>query len=67
MKLVHARLSVRKDLESHFHHCGGPVKLVQSSLSARNDLESNLHHCGGPVKVVHAGLVKCRASRTKLF
>ena len=32
MKLVQACLSVRKDLESSFHHCGGPVRLVQSCL-----------------------------------
>ena len=30
MKLVQDCLSVRKDLESSFHHCGGPVRLVQS-------------------------------------
>ena len=34
MKLVQACLSVRKDLESGFHHCGGPVKHVQSCVSA---------------------------------
>ena len=27
-KLVEARLSVRKDQESSFHHCGGPAKLM---------------------------------------
>ena len=32
MKLVQACLSVRKDLESSFHNCGGPVKLVQDCL-----------------------------------
>ena len=28
MKLVQACLSVRKELEGSFHHCGAPVKLV---------------------------------------
>ena len=35
MKLVHVCLSARKDLESSFHHCGGPVKLVEALFSAR--------------------------------
>ena len=30
MKLVQACLSVRKELEGSFHHCGGPEKLVQA-------------------------------------
>ena len=30
MKHVQACLSARKDLESNFNHCGGPVKLVQA-------------------------------------
>ena len=34
MKLVQACLSVRKDLEISFHHCGGPVKFVQACLCA---------------------------------
>ena len=54
VKLVHASLNVRKDLESSFHRCGGPMKLVQVSLSARKDLESSLHGCGCPVKFVQA-------------
>ena len=53
MKLVQACLGARKDLESSFHHCGGPVKLVQACLlSARKDPESSLHRCCGPVKLV---------------
>ena len=34
VKFVQACLSVRKDLESSFHHRGGPVKLVQACLNA---------------------------------
>ena len=34
MNVVEASLSVRKDLESSFHHCGNPVKLVQASVCA---------------------------------
>ena len=51
MKHVQAPLIDRKDRESTFHHCGGPVKLVQGCLSARNDGESRLHHCAGLVKL----------------
>ena len=32
VKHVQACLSSRKDGESSFHHCGGPVKLVQTCL-----------------------------------
>ena len=42
------------DLESIFHHYGGPVKLVQASLWVRNNIESRFHRCRGLVKVVHA-------------
>ena len=27
-------LSVRKEIEGIFHHCGGPVRLVEACLSA---------------------------------
>ena len=30
VKLVQACFHARKDRESNFHHCGGPVKLVQA-------------------------------------
>ena len=30
MKLVQAFVSVRKELEGSFHHCGGTVRLVQA-------------------------------------
>ena len=43
-KLVQACLSVRKELESSFHHCGSPVKLVQACLSVRKELEGSFHH-----------------------
>ena len=32
---IQACLCARKDLESSFHRCGGPVKLVQACLRAR--------------------------------
>ena len=54
VKLVNASFSARKDLESSFHHCGGPVKLVHASFSAKKDLESSFHSCGVPVKLVLA-------------
>ena len=50
-QLTYAPSSASKDLESIFHHCGGPVKLVHSCFSARKDLESGFHRCGGPVKL----------------
>ena len=56
MKHVLAYLCARKDLESNFHHCGGPVKLVQACLYTRKDLESSLHHSWGPVRLVQACL-----------
>ena len=52
MKLVQARLSGRKDRESTFQHCGGPVKQAQGCLSTRKDRDSRFHHCGGFVKLV---------------
>ena len=32
VKFAHTPLSVRKDLESSFHHRGGPVKLVHATF-----------------------------------
>ena len=37
MKLMQVSLSVRKDLESCLHGCGGPVKLVQVRISSRKN------------------------------
>ena len=34
MKLMQASLSVRKEKEDSFRHCGGAVRLVQSCLCA---------------------------------
>ena len=34
MKIVQARFSFRKELQSSFHCCGSPVKLVQACLRA---------------------------------
>ena len=42
-KLVQAWLGAKKDRESSFHHCGGPVNLVRVFLSARKDRESSFH------------------------
>ena len=36
MKLVQSSLNVRKDLESSFHHCGGPMKLIHTSLRVKD-------------------------------
>ena len=47
LNLVHACFSVRRDLESSVHHCGGPVELVQASLGVSKNLECIFHHPGG--------------------
>ena len=39
MKHVQACLNARKDVESSFHHGGGPVKLVQAYFCAENTLQ----------------------------
>ena len=49
VKHMHACLSVRNNLDSSLHHCGGPVKHVQASLSARKDREISFDRCGGPM------------------
>ena len=54
MKLVKACLCAKKDPESSFHHCGGPVQLAEASLSTRIYRESSFHHCGGAVNLVLA-------------
>ena len=43
MKHVQAFISARKDVESSFHDCGGPVKLVQACLCAENTLNAVLN------------------------
>ena len=52
MKVVQASLSVRKDLESSFHHCGSPVKLVQAFVCAEKTYDLRV----GAVKHVQACL-----------
>ena len=47
LNLVHACFSVRRDLESSVHHCGGPVEVVQASLGVSKNLECIFHHPGG--------------------
>ena len=51
MKLVHASLSGRKDLESSFNHSGGPVKLQfkcqQRSRMQFSPLWKSCGACGG--------------------
>ena len=56
VKQVKACLSARKDRESSFHHCGGPVKLVQASLCAENTLQRRFNRREGAVKHVQACL-----------
>ena len=56
VKLLHACLSVRNDLDNSFHHCGGHVKYMQASLSARKDREISFDRCGGPMHVVQVWL-----------
>ena len=56
MKLLHACLSVRNDLDNSFHHCGCQVKHVEASLSARKDREISFDLCGGLMYVVQAWL-----------
>ena len=52
MKLVQAGLCATKDLQSSFHHCGGPVKLIQACLSAGNVGHRRFNRRGGAVKHV---------------
>ena len=49
---MQACLCARKDRESNFHHCGGPVQLTEACLSARKYRESSFHHCRGAVNLV---------------
>ena len=44
MKLVEACLRARKDPDSSFHHCGGPVKLVEACLSAGKVRDSSFNY-----------------------
>ena len=53
MKHVQSCLSTKKNSESSFERCGGPMKLVQACLSVRKELEGSFHHCCGPVKLVN--------------
>ena len=56
MRHVHPSSTARKELESSFHHCGGPLKLAQACLISRKDLESSFYRSGGPVKLVQSCL-----------
>ena len=67
MKVVLAWLSAKRQRESSFHLCGGPVKLVEVWLCARRfseagasqfmkDRQSSFLHCGGPVQLAEACL-----------
>ena len=56
MKVLQTCLCDRKDLESSFHHCAGPVKPVSASLSAGNVCSCRLHCREGVVKQVQACL-----------
>ena len=66
MKLVQAYLSVRKDVESGFHHSGCPVKLVQDYLSTRKELESSFHYCESSCNA-RASLFICVKGLTNRF
>ena len=59
---MQAGSSARKDLESSFHHCGGPVN-VQTFLSAIDILQNRFNDCSRRVKLVHA----CLSSRIYLY
>ena len=48
---MRACLSVRKDLECSFHHCGGPMKLINANLCVTSDPKNIFHHCGSHVKL----------------
>ena len=56
MKFVQACLCARKDRESSFNHCGGPVQVAEACLNARKYRESSFHHCGVAVNPVLAWL-----------
>ena len=45
-------LSVRKELECSFHHCGGPMKLMQACLCVGMTLQSRVNRRAGDVKHV---------------
>ena len=56
VKEVLACLSVRKDGESSFLHCGSPVKLEQACLCVGSTLQRRLHRLGRAVKLVQTYL-----------
>ena len=59
MKHEQACFSARKDLESSFNNCGGPVKLVQACLCAGKTIIIPFY----PPKMrceARAGLFKCQ-------
>ena len=60
---VQACLSARKDLESSFHNCGGPVK---PCLCEKNTLQCHLYRRGRAVKQVKACL-SARKDRENSF
>ena len=50
MKHVQACLSARKDGESSFLHCGGPLQMVQTCSCVGNTLQRRFNRQGGVVK-----------------
>ena len=66
MKVVQACLSVRKDLESSFHRCGGPVRIVQACLSARKRPRKQFSPLWRPCED-SASLFMCKESSGKLI
>ena len=56
MRLWNAIFSARNDLESSFHHYGGPVKLVHANLAVRKGIQNSFYKYGGFAKLMHACL-----------
>ena len=54
MKHVQTCLSARKDGESSFHNCGGPVKLVQACLCMGSTIHRRFNRQRGAVKHLQA-------------
>ena len=54
VKHVQACLSARKNGESSFHKCGGPVKLEETCLYAGNTLQRRFSRRGGALEHMQA-------------
>ena len=56
VKHVLACLSIKKESEGSFHHCGGPVKLMHASLRIRKGPEARFYYCCDPVRLMQDSL-----------